>query len=81
MSFEEKIISLIKENIEGEVEISLDSDLNNDLAIDSFGMLMIINAIEDEFSITIKDTEFEGINTVADIVKNLRDKYPGIGEK
>lgn len=46
--------------------------------IDSFGRLMIVNAIEDAFSITIDDESIAGIRTAAIIVDKLRS-IQGIG--
>lgn len=78
MNLEERVISIIKENIEKEnnfvPDISLETDIRKDMDIDSLGLILIINGIEDEFSITIKNTEINDINTVADIVKKLKEK-------
>ncbi|MDD3626760.1 MAG: acyl carrier protein [bacterium] len=82
MTFEDKIISIIKNNTEGKnKEVTISTDIRKDLGIDSFDSLMVITALEDEFSISIPDTDFEGINTVSDIVRLLQEKYPELGEK
>ena len=44
-------------------------------------MIMIINGIEDEFNITIDETDYVNIKIVSDIVNNLRFKYPDIEKK
>jgi acyl carrier protein len=75
MNLENHIIQVLKENMEGKPEIKIDSDLRNEYSLDSFSTLMIINDLEDDFNISIKDTEFEEIRTAADIVKILREKY------
>lgn len=71
MKLEEKVIEIIKENIEWEGEINMKHNLVTDLDIDSFSMLMIINTLEDEFSIQIEDENLEGLRTVSDIVEKL----------
>ncbi|HDS09918.1 MAG TPA: acyl carrier protein [Firmicutes bacterium] len=82
MNFEEKIISIIKNNTEGKnKDVTISTDIRKDLGIDSFDSLMVITALEDEFSIYIPDTDFEGINTVSDIIRLLLEKYPDLGEK
>lgn len=74
MQLEEKVISIIKENLEEpKEEITPQTDLRKDVEIDSFGTLMIINALEDEFSITLNESEFKDINTVSDIVKRVEE--------
>ncbi len=79
MNLEERVISIVKENIEEDetclvAEISLETNLRKDMEIDSLGLILLINGIEDEFSITMKNTEINDINTVADIVKKLKEK-------
>ncbi|MBI4646296.1 MAG: acyl carrier protein [Bacteroidia bacterium] len=75
MNLERKILSIIKANIEYKGEITLDSNLIQDLDIDSFNMLMLINAIEDEFSIQVDEADFEKLKIVSDIIEVLKSKY------
>ena len=75
MKLEDRIIAIIKEDSEESEEISETADLESDLGIDSFGILMIINGIEDAYNITIEEDTFEGIRTVRDIARALRAKY------
>jgi acyl carrier protein len=70
---EEKVISVIKENTNVDCEIKLDHRLE-DLGIDSLEKIMIINSLEDEFSIEIEDGEVKALKTVSDIVINLRER-------
>jgi len=69
-----RIIELILESIEKKYTIKENTDLRNDLEIDSFDFLMIINALEDEFEITIDEDDFEKVNSVNDIVELLDSK-------
>ena len=80
MSLEGKVIKTIEENLEKKAKVTLSTDLRNGLGLDSFAMVIIINALEDEFGITIQEKEFNGINTVADIVKGLKEHYPDLKE-
>lgn len=84
MTLEEKVISIIRKNIEKpekKIEITVDTNLQDDLGADSFDTIMIINGIEDEFKITIDSADYSSIKTVSDIVKNLKAKFPDIEKK
>ena len=72
MELYQKILTVIKENIEWKGEIGLLDHLINDLHIDSFDMLMIVSALEDEFSIQIEEDEIRKIQYVSDIVDRLK---------
>jgi acyl carrier protein len=74
MGIEERIINVIKNNIDnGEsIDVKTDSRLIEDLRIDSFDKLMIISAIEDEFSITIEMDDTTEFLTVNDIIVKLK---------
>ncbi|MDX1314511.1 MAG: acyl carrier protein [Eudoraea sp.] len=71
----DKVIAAIREHKENCPEIHGGSDLRNELDIDSFDTIMIINAIEDEFSIEFDGKHIEKIRTVNDIVTLLNEKY------
>ena len=75
MKLEEKVLAVIRENSERLENIPPDADLQDDLGIDSFGTIMIVNGIEDAFSITIDETDLKKIRTVSDIVRILRENY------
>ena len=75
MEIENKIIKIIEENTNYKEPITINSNLITDLNIDSFSRLMIINAIEDEFSIDVADEDLEKFKTVNDIVIVLKSKY------
>ncbi|MBP7634058.1 acyl carrier protein [Candidatus Ozemobacteraceae bacterium] len=82
MSLEEKVVSIISRNIEKKKKdaVSLSSDLVSDLGADSLAVIMIIQALEDEFGISIDDEDFKKIKTVRDIVENLKTRYPALLE-
>ena len=74
MELEEKIINIVRANINYHGEINSKSTLIDQLNIDSFDNLMIINAVEDEFSITIKQDELPHIKSIQDLV-DIVTKY------
>jgi len=76
MSLDKKIIKIIEENIENYVDVSPDSDLVEDLGADSFSILMIINALEEEFNILINEDDFKDIKTVLNIIEKIQVNYP-----
>ena len=75
MNIDEKIMKIIEDNLEEKTKISFETNIKNDLSVDSFGMVIIINALEDEFSITIDEAEFYKADTIADIISILKTKY------
>jgi acyl carrier protein len=75
MELEQKVVDLIRSNIEKKYAVTLESDLRQDLEVDSFGTIMIVNALEDEFGITVEEADIKGLVTVNDIVRLLKTKY------
>jgi len=75
MKIEDKVISIVRTNIEEKHPILLSTDLRKELRLDSFGTLMLINALEEGFGIAVEEADFSRINTVADIVSLLQGKY------
>ena len=75
MKMEEKVISIIQSNTEEKKGVTLRSDLRKELRLDSFGTLMVINALEDTFKIALEEADFARVNTVGDVVRLLREKY------
>ncbi len=71
----QKVISIIKANKENCLDVAPDTDLVEELGIDSFDTLMIINAVEDEFAIEFDGTDLGHIRTASDIAKILESKY------
>jgi acyl carrier protein len=75
MNLEERIFAVVAQNIEKRLDITMESNLIEDLGVDSFSKLMIIAGLEDEFSISIDETEFNDVITVADIVAKMREAF------
>ncbi|AET67671.1 acyl carrier protein [Desulfosporosinus orientis DSM 765] len=73
MTIETRIIKALQSVLDKRPEITLESRLQEDLQVDSLEKLLIISALEDEFSMTIADDHFKGVETVKDIVLKLRE--------
>lgn len=80
MTLEERVIKTIEENLEekAKIKITVNTDLRNDLGLDSFAMVIVLNALDDEFGITIDEKDLNGINNVGDIVNGLKQRYPDL---
>lgn len=55
-----------------EAEITLETDILNDLGADSLSVVDLAMALEDEFEIEMPDDELENIKTVGDIVNYIK---------
>ena len=73
MKTKEKVIEAIRENIRWKGPVTEQMDLIRDLGIDSFDMLMIVNTLEEEFSIIVEEGHLENLKTVGDVVRRLND--------
>ena len=75
MDLSERVMQAISSNIEKKIKITPNSQLIEDLQVDSFGKLMIIAALEDEFNISIDESDFKDVHTVNDIISKLEERY------
>lgn len=74
MNFE-KIKEIIVENIGcEESEVTLEANLIEDLKVDSLDIVELSMALEDEFGVTIEDSDFTELKTVKDILDYLEKK-------
>jgi acyl carrier protein len=60
-----------------EARITVDADLEDDLEIDSLGVVELLMALEDAFGVKIPDEEAEDIRTVGETVDLLEAKLAG----
>ncbi|MBR6523686.1 MAG: acyl carrier protein [Clostridia bacterium] len=72
------MIDKIKEIVARELmvdegDITLETDILNDLGADSLSVVDLAMALEDEFEIEMPDEELEGIRTVGDIVNYIKN--------
>ena len=72
MTLEERIITLLMNNMERKIAVTLESRLKEDLKLDSLDRLMIVNALEDEFGIAIEMEDFSEVQSVQDIVNKFK---------
>lgn len=72
----DKIRNILEDYIDVQREqITLETNLLNDLGLSSLDVVNIIVAFEDEFEIEIPDRKLAEIITVGDIVRMLHDEY------
>ncbi len=65
----EKMVEVVVDQLGVEAEaVNEDASFVDDLGADSLDLLQLMTALEDEFSITIPDEEFENISTVSDVI-------------
>ena len=72
----EKISELIIEQLhlsEGTV-ITEDTNFMNDLRADSFELMELVMALEEEYGLKIEDEDLENFKTVGDVMEYLRDQ-------
>jgi acyl carrier protein len=71
----EKIIEIIKEELDSEldpaVEITSDMDLAADLHIDSLDKVLIVGDIEKEFGIVFSNDDLSNVRTIDDISEKI----------
>ncbi|MCL2743916.1 MAG: acyl carrier protein [Planctomycetaceae bacterium] len=71
-STEEKVIGIIADQLGRERdEITLTTDIQKDLGADSLDIAEMLIQFEDEFNITIEESEAQNIVTVADVVSHI----------
>lgn len=72
----EKVRNILEEYIDVPKEqITMETNLLNDLGLSSLDVVNIIVAFEDEFGIEIPDRKLSEIVTVGDVVKLLQEEY------
>ena len=71
----EKVKGLFVEDLGiDESKVTMDAKLEEDLEIDSLGIVEVVMAFEDEFEIEIDDEELADVSTVGEAVKLLHSK-------
>jgi acyl carrier protein len=73
-----KVASIISQNKNRTEAIKPTDRLKEDLDIDSFDGLMIVNDLEDEFGISIEPEELKTLKVVQDIVDRLEVKIRSV---
>jgi acyl carrier protein len=74
MSFE-KVKSILVEELDLDAEeVTLESNIKEDLGADSLDMVDLIMSIEDEFEIKVAESDAASIKTVGDIVSYIEQQ-------
>lgn len=72
----EKVRNILEEYVDVPKEqITMETNLLNDLGLSSLDVVNMIVAFEDEFEIEIPDRKLSEIVTVGDVVKLLQEEY------
>lgn len=70
----EKIRAILCEQLDvEESEVTMESNIAEDLGADSLDVVDLIMSIEDEFEIEVPDDQIEGIKTVGDVVNYIEN--------
>ena len=72
----EKIIELIRDqlHISESVPINEDTSFIQDLKADSYELMELIMAVEDEYGIKVEDDDMEKMQTVGDVLEYVRSQ-------
>ncbi len=73
----EKLIELFNEVFEGEVDLSgfsTESNLIDDLGMNSIGLLYMAMAVEEEFGLRFNNDDFKTLQTVGDVIAKIEGK-------
>lgn len=70
-----KIIHDFVPEMEG-VELSEDSTVNTDAAMDSMSMILVITKVESAFDVKIPNEEWDKIQSLGDLAKAVEDNLP-----
>ncbi len=69
----EKIKEILADQLDVKPEnITLNTDIGNDLGADSLDVVELLMSIEDEFEVEIPDEEIENLKTVGDVVDYIQ---------
>lgn len=70
----EKVASILAEQLETNADdITMETELVDDLGADSLDLVDLVMTLEDEFDLEISDEQIESVRTVGDIVKYLEE--------
>jgi len=71
----DQLFTLIADELSVDKEqITLEANLQDDLGADSLDAIQLIMSIENEFDITIPESEIDSLKTVADVMKYIENK-------
>lgn len=67
----EATTQILKKHVDGERAIRPNDHIQNDLGLDSLGVMELVADIEDRFAVTIPNDVLSDISTVEDVAKAL----------
>lgn len=73
----QRLLEVFSAVFEGEIDtngITLNSNLRQDIKINSIGLLYMAMAIEEEFAIKFNNEDFLKISAIGDVVKIIEEK-------
>lgn len=74
----EKVAAILAKQLDAEVdEITMATDIVDDLGADSLDIVDLVMTLEEEFDLEIPDEALEGVRTVEDMVKYLEERIEG----
>ncbi|MDO4460215.1 MAG: acyl carrier protein [Clostridia bacterium] len=72
----EKLKAILADQFDAaEDEITVETNLSEDLEADSLDVVDLLMSIEDEFEVEIPDEEVENLKTVGDIVEYIESHF------
>ena len=78
VEIESKLTELLVEELGLDADkITMDATFEEDLEVDSLGVVELLMALEDNFGVTIPDEEAESIGTVGQAVDIVESKLQG----
>ena len=70
----EKIKNILAEQLDADAdEMTMDTDIANDLKADSLDVVELLMSIEDEFEVEIPDEEIDNIKTIGDLTEYIQN--------
>ncbi len=69
-----EIINLINDNFAPTIEVTGDTAIKTDLGLDSFEMIRLLCALEDQYKININERDIVSLTTVNDICNYISNK-------
>ena len=70
----DSIVTIIQERQGDDFVVTENLSLKDDLDADSVDLMEFILTIEDEFGIEISDEEIDNLQSVADVLKTIKEK-------
>lgn len=68
----DRIVEIIREQLNIDDEITEDTSFKDDLGVDSLDLLELVMAFEEEYDMELNPEELEGISTVGDIMEFIK---------